>query len=140
MAAVSRIPEYFSYAPTTTKLILSYVALTLPFLFSGGVLGWVFMIRARSINRLYAIDLACSSGAVIAFLLLLWPLGGDWFVWLCAGVALVGFLSFSNTVLGTGWRWAVVAICLVSVLVLNKHLIGEKPESYKTLARFLYST
>src|ERR1700722_10758846 len=134
LAAVSRIPGYFPNAPTTAKLIVSYIALTMPFLFSGGVLGWVFMIRAKSIGRLYAIDLACSSGAVMAFLLLLWPLGADWFVWLSSGVAFAGFLVFSHRVLGIGWRLGVAAICLLSVLLVNKHLIGEKPESYKTLA------
>jgi hypothetical protein len=77
LGVVSRIPEYFPTAPTTVKLVLSYLTLTLPFLFSGGVLGWVFMLRAKWIGRLYAVDLACSSGAVMAFLLLLWPLGAQ---------------------------------------------------------------
>jgi hypothetical protein len=85
LAIVSRLPTYFPYMMTTLKLIVSYVCLTMPFLFSGGVLGWVFMIRAKSIDRLYAVDLASSSGAVIAFLLLLWPLGG---VGLCGLAAL----------------------------------------------------
>ena len=135
LAAVSRIPEYFADAPTTAKLILSYIALTMPFLFSGGVLGWVFMLRAKAIGRLYAVDLACSSGAVMAFLLLLWPLGGDWFVWLCTAVALAGFLVFSHKKIESGWRWGVVAVCLLSMLAVNRHLIGQKPEAYKTLAR-----
>lgn len=93
------------------------------------------MIRARSIGRLYAVDLASSSGAVMAFLLLLWPLGADWFVWLCAGLAFVGFLAFSHNRLPMRSQLAVAAVCLVSVLLLNKHLIGYKPESYKYLAR-----
>lgn len=135
LALVSRIPGHFPYASTTNKLIISYIALTIPFLFSGAVLGWLFMIRARSINRLYAVDLACSSGAVMAFLLFLWPLGGDGFVWLCSGVVLLGFLVFSRKVLPVKWRWGIVAICLVSVLLLNDHLIGKRPEFYKTLAR-----
>jgi SAM-dependent methyltransferase len=135
LSAVSRIPGYFPTAPTTVKLIVSYIALTMPFLFSGGVLGWVFMIRAKSIGRLYSIDLACSSGAVMAFLLLLWPLGADWFVWLSSGVAFVGFLVFSHRVLGIGWRLSVAAICLLSALFVNKHLIGNTPEAYKVLSR-----
>jgi spermidine synthase len=135
LAAVSRIPGYFPQASTTDKLILSYVALTTPFLFSGGVVGWVFMLGARSIGRLYATDLACSSGAVIAFLLLLWPLGADWFVWICTGIALIGFITFSHKVLETSWRLSVVLICICCVLLMNKHLIGNKPEHYKSLAR-----
>jgi len=135
VAGVSRIPEYFGNASTTFKLVTSYIALTMPFVFSGAVLGWIFMIRAKAINRLYAIDLACSSGAVMAFLLLLWPLGGAWFVWLCCGVALLGFLAFSQKVLGIGWRIGTVAICLICVLLLNKALVGNKTEPYKTLAR-----
>ena len=87
----------------------------MPFLFSGGVLGWVFMLRAKAIGRLYAVDLACSSGAVMAFLLLLWPLGGDWFVWLCTAVALAGFLVFSqkgSRVDGDGACWrSVCSLC-----------------------------
>ena len=93
------------------------------------------MIRAKSIGRLYAIDLACSSGAVMAFLLFLWPLGADWFIWLSSGVAFAGFLIFSHRVLGIGWRLGVAAVCLLSVLVVNRHLIGNTPEAYKTLAR-----
>jgi hypothetical protein len=135
LAMVSRIPGYFPAWPTTVKLILSYIALTLPFLFSGGVLGWIFMLRAKSIGRLYAVDLACSSAAVMAFLLFLWPLGGDAFVWLCTGIALIGFLGFADKVLGIGWRMAVLAICLAGAVFLNKHLIGEKPEAYKSLAK-----
>ncbi|MGB6689812.1 MAG: hypothetical protein WBE76_18405 [Terracidiphilus sp.] len=135
LGAISRIPEYMPWAPTIVKLILSYIALTVPFLCSGGVLGWIFMLRAKSIGRLYAIDLACSSGAVMAFLLLLWPIGGDWFVWLCGAVAFIGFLAFSQRVLGLGWRLAVAAVFLVSVLGLNKNLMGKVPVAYKTLAR-----
>ena len=135
LGAVSRIPQYFPAAPTTTKLILSYLALTLPFLFSGGVLGWIFMLRAKSIGKLYAVDLACSSGAVMAFLLLLWPLGGDYFVWLCTGVAFTGFMVFSHKVLTNGWRLGVLIICLNGLFLLNRNLIGKVPESYKTLAR-----
>ena len=92
------------------------------------------MIRARAIGRLYAVDLASSSGAVIAFLLLLWPLGGDWFVWLCAGLALAGFLVFSHHLLAARSRLAVTAVYLICVVFLNKHLIGAKPEPYKYLA------
>ena len=135
LAAVSRIPGTFPHAPTTVKLLASYIALIIPFLFSGAVLGWVFMICAHGIGRLYAIDLASSSAAVMAFLLLLWPLGADWFVWLCAGLALIGFLLFSQQQLSRRSQWAVAAVCLVSLLFLNTHLIGNKPESYKWLAK-----
>ncbi|HEX4277251.1 MAG TPA: hypothetical protein VHZ74_17965 [Bryobacteraceae bacterium] len=135
LGVVSRIPEYLPQASTTTKLILSYLVMTTPFLFAGGVLGWIFMRRAKSIGRLYATDLACSSGAVMAFLLLLWPLGGDLFVWMCTGLALIGFLAFSPKLLDNGSRALVAAICILCALLINKHLIGEKPEAYKTLAR-----
>ena len=134
LGAVSRLPEEFPNMSTTPKLVLSYLALTLPFLFSGGVLGWVFMLRAKSIGRLYATDLACSSGAVMAFLLLLWPIGGDWFVWACAGIACIGFLVFSDKVL-RNQRWQVAALLVVCCLFWNDHLIGNKPETYKALAR-----
>src|ERR1700689_3352260 len=53
MAVVSHIPALLPNAPTTLKLVVSYLALTMPFVFSGAVLGWVFMIRAKSIGRLY---------------------------------------------------------------------------------------
>ena len=125
----------FPHGHTTIKLLVSYIALVLPFLFSGAVLGWTFMLRARGIGRLYAVDLGSSSGAVVAFLLLLWPIGGDWFVWLCAGLALVGFLAFSRNLVSQRLRLVVTAICLISVVLLNKHLIGDKPEPYKWLAR-----
>jgi hypothetical protein len=135
LGVVSRIPGWFPEAPTTAKLVVSYIALTIPFLFSGAVLGWTFMVRAQSIGRLYALDLACSSGAVMAFLLLLWPLGGDWFLWLSTGLGLAGFLAFSYRHLGRVWQISVTAICLLSCLFINKHLIGPKPEPYKALAR-----
>jgi spermidine synthase len=135
MAVVSHIPALLPNAPTTLKLVVSYLALTMPFVFSGAVLGWVFMIRAKSIGRLYAIDLACSSGAVVAFLLLLWPLGGGRFVELCGGIALLGFLVFSHKLMHSGWRFGAVAIYLLLLVSLNKNLIGNHPEPYKTLAR-----
>lgn len=137
LGAVSRIPQAMPLTPTVVKLMLSYVALTIPFLCSGSVLGWIFMLQARSIGRLYAVDLACSSGAVMAFLLLLWPIGGDWFVWLCSGVACFGFLVFSRKALALGWQFAVIAVLLLSVLLLNKHLLGNMPVGYKTLAHAL---
>jgi spermidine synthase len=135
LAGVSRIPEYFPQSPTIVKLILSYFVLIIPFLFAGGVLGWIFMLRAKSIGRLYAIDLACSSGAVMAFLLLLWPLGGSLFVWMCAALALTGFLVFSGKRMDNGWRTVVVVTFVLCGLLINTHLIGEKPEAYKTLGR-----
>lgn len=100
----------FPQGHTTIKLLVSYIALVLPFLFSGAVLGWTFMLRARGIGRLYAVDLASSSGVVVAFLLLLWPIGGDWFVWPCAGLALVGFLVFSRSLVSQRLRLIVTAI------------------------------
>ena len=135
MVAVSRIPAYLPNSPTTLKLVVSYLVLTMPFVLSGAVLGWVFMIRAKSIGRLYAIDLACSSGAVVAFLLLLWPLGGGRFVELCGTIALLGFLVFSHKVLHPGWRFGAVAIYLLLLASLSKNIIGNIPEPYKTLAR-----
>ena len=135
LGAVSRIPAAFPHAPTAAKLILSYLALVIPFLFSGAVLGWVFMIRATRIGRLYAADLASSSGAVMAFLLLLWPLGADWFVWSCAGLAFAGFLAFSHNRLPVRSQLVVAAIFLLSLIFINRHLIGDKPESYKWLGR-----
>ena len=134
LAVVSRIPAIV-LGHTTIKLLVSYIALVIPFLFSGAVLGWIFMLRAQGISRLYAVDLATSSGAVVAFLLLLWPIGGDWFVWLCTGLALIGFLAFSHTLLPASLRVAVTAICLISVAVLNNNLLSNKPEAYKWLAR-----
>jgi spermidine synthase len=134
LGAVSRIPEAMPASPTIAKLMLSYIALTIPFLCSGGVLGWIFMLHAKSIGRLYAADLACSSGAVMAFLLLLWPIGGDWFVWLCSGVAFAGFLVFSRKTVAIGWRIGVVALFLAGAILLNKNLIGKVPVSYKMLA------
>jgi hypothetical protein len=134
LGAVSRIPQWFPDAPTIVKLVLSYVALTVPFLCSGGVLGWIFMLRAKSIGRLYAIDLACSSGAVMAFLLLLWPLGGPWFVWLCSGVGCAGFLAFSYKTLPRT-AWAIAAVFALGIVSLNSHLLGDRPENYKALAR-----
>ncbi|MBV9083490.1 MAG: hypothetical protein JOZ62_12490, partial [Acidobacteriaceae bacterium] len=138
LALVSRMPAYFPQISITSgilKLILSYVVLVMPFLFAGGVLGWVFMLRAKSIGRLYAIDLACSSAAVMAFLLLLWPLGGDVFVWMCTGLALIGFYAFSHKLLTTRSRIAVLAITLVCAALTNKHLIGNQPELYKVLGQ-----
>jgi spermidine synthase len=134
LGLVSRIPEFMPSTPTTVKLLLSYIALTIPFLCSGAVLGWVFMLRAKSIGRLYAVDLACSSGAVMAFLLLLWPIGADWFIWMCTGLALIGFLAFSQKLLGAPWQFAIVAICLAGALLIRSDLIGKVPEAYKTLA------
>src|SRR5579871_6103825 len=134
LGIISRLPEEHPDMSTLAKLIFSYVALTVPFLFSGAVLGWVFMLRAKSIGRLYATDLACSSGAVMAFLLLLWPIGGDWFVWACSGVAFTGFMAFGHKVLGRE-KWQVAAILVVCCAIWNDHLIGNQPETYKALAR-----
>ena len=136
LSFVSHLPEYFpSNFFSVNKLFISYALLIIPFIFSGSILGWVFTIHAKSINRLYGVDLACSSLAVLAFVLLLWPLGADWFIWLCCGLVLVGFLFYSHNVLPKRWILVIITAYVGLLLLINGHLIGNVPEAYKTLGR-----
>ena len=138
LALVSHVPAYF---PTPYfsfgKLLISYIALVIPFLFAGAILGWVFMLHAKSINRLYCIDLVCSSIAVLFFVLLLWPLGGSGVVWSCSGLVLIGFLFFSHNILSKKWIGAVVVVYLGALYLVNNSLLGNQPEQYKTLGHSL---
>ncbi|CDZ76493.1 Spermidine synthase [Legionella massiliensis] len=131
---VSRIPEYFqSYNFNIGKLLSSYILLVIPFLFFGAALGWIFMHHAKSINRLYATDLVCSSLAVVAFVFLLYPLGADWFLWLCSAIVLFGFIFYSYTFFAKSWLWSISLIYLGALLLVNNSLLSNKPEAYKTL-------
>lgn len=134
LSIVSHIPEAFpSVSITLPKLIFSYIFLVIPFLFSGAILAWIFMIHAKAIHRLYAIDLICSSAAVIGFILFLWPLGGDWFVFCCSGMTLIGFICYSQQLLSAKTIGAVVAVFIGSMLLIHGDLLGKKPGFYKTL-------
>lgn len=134
LSIVSWLPECFpSTSITIYKLLFSYIFMVIPFLFSGAILGWVFMMHAESIHRLYCVDLVCSSAAVIAFVLLLWPLGGDWFIFFCSGIVLIGFVFYSQKVLSKEIIWSVVMMYLGSMLLIHGDLLGKKPGFYKTL-------
>ena len=135
LAVVSRFPSIAPGQGTAVKLVLSYVGLTVPFLCAGAILGWIFTTRASRINGLYAVDLVCSSAAILGFLLMLWPLGGDYFLWLCSGVALIGFLAFSHDVVDRGSRTAIIGGWIVLAALIGDDLLGRRPDSYKTLAR-----
>jgi spermidine synthase len=133
LSLVSRVPVIFGHQPTAIKLIVSYFALVTPFLFSGALLGLIFMLHAASINRLYFCDLVSSGAAVVAFVALLGPLSGDWFLWLISGVIGLGFLVYSRGILSPIFRWGVVAAFLVILASVNGHLLGNQPEPYKML-------
>lgn len=134
LSIVSWIPESFPSATMSiNKLLFSYIFMVIPFLFSGAILGWVFMIHAESIHRLYCVDLVCSSAAVVAFVFLLWPLGGDWFIFFCGGIVLIGFVFYSQNILSKGIIWSIVTVYLGSMLLIHGDLLGKKPEFYKTL-------
>lgn len=136
LALVSRFPVFFaSNWLTIGKLFLSYLTLIIPFLFSGAILGWMFTLHAKAINRLYAIDLACSSAAIAAFALLLWPLGGEWFIWLCCSLILISLFVYSYTVIPKSMLFSIALIFLSILFFCHGHLLGKTPEAYKTLGR-----
>ncbi|MES2217101.1 MAG: hypothetical protein V4501_01685 [Pseudomonadota bacterium] len=138
LALVSRIPEYFPNANVLYKLLGSYIILVIPFLCSGAVLGWIFMLQAKNINRLYFVDLVLSSGAVLAFVLLLQPLGAEWFIWLCSTTILVGLLTYSYQILPVRWLGCItIGFAAAMFLFTAHHLLGKYPEKYKTLGYFL---
>lgn len=132
----SHIPGILPLSSTLVKLTVSYLILVIPFMFAGSALGLVFMTHGRDIFRLYFIDLAASAAAAGAFTLLLWPMGADGFIWLCAGVALMAFLLFA-TASGVSRKTVVIlaAPFVVGLIVLGPKLIGDRPDWYKSLGR-----
>ncbi len=76
-------------------LIVQYLALALPFLCSGAVLGLLFVVHPQATGRLYATNLAGSAlGCVLALILPGW-VGGEGIVWLSGvggGIAALSFL------------------------------------------------
>src|SRR5262245_16751931 len=135
LGVISRLPAMIPGRGATLKLLLSYVGLTIPFLCSGAVLGWVFMSRASRINRLYSVDLVFSSLAVLGFLVLLQSLGGDVIACACSGIALVVFAVFRLRVVDPPVLIVVIGGWVAMALMLRSALLGNQPESYKTLGR-----
>lgn len=129
----SFVPALLPQSPLNLKLPLSYLILVVPFLCGGTALGLLFMSHGRNIFRLYCADLVASAGAVLAFGLLLRPLGADGFIWLSSGLALTAFLV-------EGWRMqlakrglaAGAVLCLAGFAAFGTDLVSDQPEHYKT--------
>jgi hypothetical protein len=132
----SFIPKVFPFHPTLFKLTLSYAILVIPFLFSGAALGTIFMTQGRNIYRLYFTDLAASATAVLLFGLLLWPLGAERFAWLCALVALLGYLTQGKLgKIATSSMLFIACAFALGLLFWGNRLLSEQPELYKTAGK-----
>jgi spermidine synthase len=133
----SSLPAILQGIPALYKMILSYFLLVIPFLFSGGALSLIFMSHGKDIFGLYFLDLVASALVIVLFGLLLWPVGGPNFVWICAAVSLSAFLLQ----LPRGEINRKEIICFIAILGVGYFLTGQKiinnqPELYKSTARF----
>lgn len=133
----SHIPAALPTLPPVAKLLLSYLVLVVPFLFSGAALGLVFMAGGARIHRLYAADLVASAAAALAVCLLLAPLGAHGLAWGCVLVAVGAFLLLGVREGLPHGAMALVALVAASPLLLAPEaLIGNQAEPYKTAGRF----
>jgi len=138
LAAAGHLPELAPSAPPLAKLMLSYLLLIPPFMFAGATLGLMFMRNSQRMYTLYFADLVASAISALVFVLLLGPLGGSGFIWLCTAVAFAGFLilSWPTNPKRITIGFAAVLPCLL--LVVGPQVAGGAPEHYKTLGRFHY--
>jgi hypothetical protein len=138
LAAAGHLPELAPHAPPLVKLLLSYLLLTPPFMLAGAALGILFMRNSRRMYSLYFADLAASAISALAFILLLRPLSGPGFIWLCTAVALAGFVLLSWSVKSKRVTLGYVVVVAVLYVWLGPRVAGGAPEHYKTLGRFHY--
>lgn len=133
----SALPGVFPQIPALYKMILSYFILVIPFVFAGGALSLIFMGYGKRIFALYFADLCASAVAAILFSLLLWPLGGANFAWLCAAAAFAAFVIMARTA-GVGRIVQILAptVLAVSFFAVGPGIVKDCPEPYKATARF----
>ncbi len=133
----SALPGAFPRVPAVYKMIISYFVLVVPFMFAGAALSLIFMGHGKSIFGLYFADLCASAIAAVLFSVLLWPLGGYNFAWLCAAA---GVIAFALRAPGVGInRLAAIPLVLslgAGFLFLGNRIICNQPEPYKGTAWF----
>ncbi len=118
-----------------SKLLFCYVVLAVPFLFSGMVLGVIFMSGGRNIYRLYFFDLAASALGVLGFTLLLRPLGADLLIWVLAGIVAVSHVIYGWRIGAPRWALPIVpAILLTGYGIWGSDLVNDQPEKSKASA------
>jgi spermidine synthase len=135
LGIASHVPDWLGGLPPSAKLMISYAILVVPFLFAGSSIGLLFMANGARIHTLYMVDLVLSAAFVLAFCLLLEPLGAAGFAWACIGTALAASLLLGGA---AGLRWTALApptaLALGAAVLAPTSFIGLWPEPYKTTA------
>jgi len=124
-----------SYLPVLTderfilfKLFLSYLLLTIPFIFSGITLASIFMVGGKIIHRLYFVDLVSSALGTVFFVLALTPLGAEGLLWCSSLTTILAFLVICQAFRLLGKFVIPPAIVLVLFILLHGVLINEIPD------------
>lgn len=140
IALASRVPLWIPGAGPIVKLSISYLVLVVPFVFSGAVLGLIFMTQSRRVHALYGADLAASALVVILFGLAFQHLGANGFILACALAALLAYLLFGAAVgepaARARTRPLIAAVTAAILVGLTPWLVSSQPESYKTAGHF----
>lgn len=139
LGVASYLPVWFADFDPLFKLMLSYIILVIPFLFSGATLGLIFMTQGRRIHLLYGADLAASAVVVIIVGLLIQPLGATSLVIACGFAVLIAYTLQGVVQKRVRSRLIVVGIVAICAVLLHPWLISSQPESYKTAGHFFES-
>ncbi len=136
LCVASALPGMMPQVPSLYKMIASYFILVIPFLFAGGALSLIFMGHGKRIFALYFADLCASAVAAILFSLLLRPLGGANFAWLCAAAAWAAFVLLARSAgLHRSFQVLVPASMVLCFVTTGTAVIQDRPEWYKITAR-----
>jgi hypothetical protein len=96
-------------------IVITYVALSVPFIFSGIAVCLALTKFPRQVSRLYAADLAGAAVGCVLLILVLGITDGPTAVIVVAALASIGSLLFAWAVSQRGLRWAILITGLIFV-------------------------
>jgi len=132
VGTASYLPIIFATPTMLIKLVVSYLLLVIPFIFSGMTLASIFMLGGKWMHRLYFVDLAASAIGTILFVLLLTPMGAEGLLWGCSFAAVFGFFVLSAA-FETGMRrpFQLLFLLGISMFAMHGKLINSTPDFWK---------
>jgi SAM-dependent methyltransferase len=128
LGLTSYLPVLLEFSNVLVRLLLSYLLLTVPFVFAGVTLASIFMLGGRLMHRLYFCDLAASALGTIIFVLLLTPMTAGGLLWACSFATMIAF-GVITCALNLDRRALVLSLpLLVLYFSVQDRLLGDTPD------------
>jgi spermidine synthase len=113
------------------KMLLDYLLLAIPFLFSGGIIGIIISGAGEKVHRMYAMDLVGAGAGALLVVPALY-LAPPWVLLVPTGVlVLAGSLGCCFHVTRPGWALMVLTFSGL-LLVVAHHIMPSRPEIHNT--------